>query len=40
MTLLDSQCFFSKKVLADVTIEILSRPISTRELVIIGSKGK
>ena len=32
--------FFSQKVLADVTIEVLSRPISTRELVIVGSKGK
>ena len=30
----------SNKILADVTIEVLSRPISTRELVIVGSKGK
>ena len=31
---------FSKKILADVTIEVLSRPISTRELIIVGSRGK
>lgn len=30
----------SNKILADITIEVLSRPISTRELVIVGSKGK
>jgi hypothetical protein len=31
---------FSKKILADVTIEVLSRPVSTRELIIVGSRGK
>ena len=31
---------FSNKILADITIEVLSRPTSTRELVIVGSKGK
>jgi len=31
---------FSKKILADITIEVLSRPISTRELLIVGSRGK
>ncbi len=30
----------SKKILADITIEVLSRPTSTRELIIVGNKGK
>jgi predicted dehydrogenase len=29
-----------KKILADITIEVLSRPTPTRELTILGSKGK
>tara|TARA_B100001057_G_scaffold483108_1_gene559415 strand:+ start:1810 stop:2784 length:975 start_codon:yes stop_codon:yes gene_type:complete len=31
---------FNKKILANITIEVLSKPISTRELIIIGKKGK
>mgnify|MGYP001174702440 CR=1 FL=1 len=31
---------FSKKTLGDITIEILSRPRTTRELTIVGSEGK
>ncbi len=30
----------NKKILADITIEVLSRPLPTRELTILGSKGK
>ena len=31
---------FPKKVIANITIEILSRPKPTREMVIIGTEGK
>lgn len=31
---------FPKKVIANITIEILSRPTPTREMVIIGTEGK